>query len=252
MHTRAVEAQKNKEYQELQDEVHHRLQGQDYRAIVWGIQKQKKVNEAKKKQEDDMAEKRSQQLAEWKKSAVKFQSFTENRAVHEKKRKDAIEAERNKDELKDLRRSTRHIDAMLKRKREKRFLETQKAEQDLRNEVVERKLMQGEDEQTREYDRLLRLKTQGDAMARHRLLRKKNGGKHHHVTDRASESFRANFESAKRQRLRKQRFNRMIAIIEHNHFVMRHIIVQERWHRWVYTIKIMKFKDIMQRSVTLH
>ena len=91
------------------------------------------------------------------------------------------------------------------------------------------------------------MQAERDSQAHRRLQRKQNARHHQHVEAVSAADFRGGFEHVKQQRLRKQRVNRMFAILEHNHSVIRLVVTQASWDRWTYAVKMDKFKKIMDR-----
>jgi hypothetical protein len=230
-------------YTALNEELHERIQIQDYRAIVW--RQQKMAAEAKA---DDVraivkAEEDSKNADMWKKKAIDNENHYGALAAAQKQRADMLEREDRKDELKDLRKKARHLEASYKRARDKRNKALQRKDDELKSEERERQEMKAQEGEMRQFMmeewEMLNQKKQ---LERRRQRKRRPEKKPEPEVD-----FSAQIELTKKRRLWAKYIAMMETAWEHKKEMEGQLGCRGAWMKWQNTVRLSKLKDLMSR-----
>jgi hypothetical protein len=237
------EEDKELEYNELNADLHHRIQVQDYRAVVW--RQQKMAAEAKA---DDLkaivqAEEAKKNADIWKKEAVANEQHFNALKAAQQQRTDMLEREDKKDELKDLRKKARHLEASYKRTREKRDKALMRKDDELKREEKERHAMLAAEERTKQYlAEEWEMLNQQKQLERRRQRRKRPERKKEPEVD-----FTAQIELTKKRRLWTKYIAMMEKAWEHKKELEVSLGVKGAWDKWQNLVRLAKLKDLMTR-----
>ena len=140
------------ESRQLCDELHERMETQDFRAKMWEAEKAAAAAAAAEEEAAAARARRAEDAAAWKAAAAEKERAVLERRRAEAERRAALDAETWKDELKDLRRGMKHLDAVWSRKARDKAKLAEVARLDREREARARAAMAAREAEQREFE----------------------------------------------------------------------------------------------------